>query len=247
MSKSKKNVVDPDDIIAQYGADTARIFMLSDSPPERDVIWAEEGVMGAFRFVQTLWRQINEIASFTGSEQREAPAFFGPAALDLRKAAHGAALRIEDQFERLRFNTAVAEIRKLSNALGGVLDSVEDAAAAGPDLRYALREAAGILTLAIAPVAPHLAEEAWAALGSAGLAAEQAWPAADPELATRDELRLPVQVNGRKRGEIVVPRDAEEDVIRRDALALDAVQKALEGRAPKRVVVVPQRIVNVVV
>jgi leucyl-tRNA synthetase len=246
MSKSKKNVVDPDDIIAEYGADTARIFMLSDSPPERDVIWAEEGVMGAFRFVQAFWRQINEVVGFTNPPP-PLPDAFGAAALELRKATHGRLARVAEQFERLRFNTALAEIRKLSNTLSDALSSVEDPAAAGTDLRFALREAAETLVLMIAPVAPHLAEECWSALGRDGLAAEQSWPAADPQLASSDVLSLPVQVNGKRRGEIVVAHDAEEDAIRRAALDLEAVQKALEGRPPKRIVVVPRRIVNVVV
>jgi leucyl-tRNA synthetase len=244
MSKSKKNVVDPDDIIADYGADTARWFMLSDSPPERDVIWTEEGVQGAGRFVQRIWRLVGEILELT-SPVATATAF-GADATSIRKAAHRALAAVEGDIERLAFNRCVAHVYTLANALGRALDGARAGAVAG-DLSAALREAGLILVQLIAPMMPHLAEECWAALGQPGLVAEAAWPKADPALLEDDTVTLPVQVNGRKRADLTVPKDAAQNEVEAAALALDAVQRLLEGRAPKKVIVVPQRIVNVVV
>ncbi|AWN41006.1 leucine--tRNA ligase [Methylobacterium durans] len=231
MSKSKKNVVDPDDIIASYGADTARWFMLSDSPPERDVIWTEEGVQGAARFVQRVWRLVNAAALAQGSG--------GAADADLRKAAHKALAAVEEDVERLRFNRCVAHIYTLANALEEGLRATVSAAAAG--------EAAGILVQLIAPMMPHLAESSWALLGRTGLVAEAAWPEADRALLVEDEITLPVQINGKKRADVTVPRDADAAAVEAATLALDPVQRALEGRAPRKVIVVPGRIVNLVV
>ena len=230
MSKSKKNVVDPDDIIASYGADTARWFMLSDSPPERDVIWTEEGVQGAARFVQRVWRLVNAAGAATGDGAADPP---------LRKAAHRALASVQEDVERLRFNRCVAHVYTLANALEEGLRGPLSPAAAG--------EAAGILVHLIAPMMPHLAEECWAALGRPGLASEAPWPEVDPTLLVEDAVTLPVQINGRKRAEVTVPRDADAGAVEAATLALDAVRKALEGRAPRKVIVVPGRIVNLVV
>jgi leucyl-tRNA synthetase len=229
MSKSKKNVVDPDDIIASYGADTARWFMLSDSPPERDVIWTEEGVQGAARFVQRVWRLVNEVAA-AGDGAGDG--------LALRKAAHRALAGVEEDVERLRFNRCVAHVYELANALQ------EGLAAGAP--APALREAAGILVQLLAPMMPHLAESAWEVLGGAGLVAEAPWPALDRALLVEDTVTLPVQVNGRKRADVTVARDAGNDAVEAAVLALEPVQRALEGKAPRKIIVVPQRIVNVV-
>src|SRR6185312_13738388 len=155
MSKSKRNTVDPDDIIGSYGADTARWFMLSDSPPERDVIWTEEGVQGAGRFVQRVWRLVNEAAGHPPSPEP-------PADTPLRRAAHKTLAAVEENIEALRFNVAVGRLYELANALQGGL--------AGQD--PAVREAAGLLVQMIAPMMPHLAEECWRALGHQGLVAE---------------------------------------------------------------------------
>lgn len=231
MSKSKKNVVDPDDIIASYGADTARWFMLSDSPPERDVIWTEDGVQGAARFVQRVWRLVSLAAQTT------APASAADAAL--RKAAHKALAAVEEDVERLRFNRCVAHIYTLGNAL-------DEALRAGISARAA-HEAAGILTQLIAPMMPHLAEECWSALGRTGLVAQAAWPAVERALLVEDEITLPVQLNGKKRADVTVPRSADAAAVEAAVLADETVQKALEGRAPRKVIVVPGRIVNLVV
>ena len=244
MSKSKRNTVDPDDIIREYGADTARWFMLSDSPPERDVIWTEERVQGAWRFVQRLWRLINEIAALSGPQSR--PAQFGPEALAVRKAAHGALAKVTEDIEKLRFNSCIAYIYELANTLGDAIGDVSSPAALTPDLTWALREAADIMVQLFHPMMPHLAEECWATLGHKELVAQQAWPKLEADLLVEDSITLPVQVNGRKRADVTVPRDAGKSDIEAAVLSLDAVKKALEGKPPKKVIIVPQRIVNVV-
>lgn len=242
MSKSKKNVVDPDDIIAAYGADTARWFMLSDSPPDRDVIWTEEGVQGAWRFVQRLWRMVGEIANVPPVAAR--PAAFSEQALTLRKAAHRALANVTEDVGRLRFNRCVAHIYEFANALSDGIGAVETAPA--PDLAWALREAGDILVRLFHPMMPHLAEECWAALGHKTLVATESWPQLEADLLVETTITLPVQINGKKRADVTVPRDAGKDQIEAAVLALDTVQKALEGKSPKKVIVVPQRIVNVV-
>ncbi len=242
MSKSKKNTVDPDDIIAAYGADTARWFMLSDSPPDRDVIWTEEGVQGAWRFVQRLWRLIGEISDIEAPAAR--PAQFGEQALSVRKAAHRALANVSDDIARLRFNRCVAHIYECANALSDAIGSAETKPA--PDFAWALREAGDILVRLFHPMMPHLAEECWAALGHDSLVATEAWPQVEPDLLVENTITLPVQINGKKRADVTVARDAGKDAIEAAVLALDAVKKALDGKSPKKVIVVPQRIVNVV-
>ncbi len=239
MSKSKKNVVDPDEIIASYGADTARWFVLSDSPPDRDVIWTEEGVQGASRFVQRVWRLVNEIAALKPAGEGGAES----EALALRRAAHKALLAIETDLERLAFNRCVAHVYTLANTLQKALES---GSAVRPAMITALRESARILIQTIAPMMPHLGEAAWEALGEAGLVAATPWPTVDRALTLDDEIVLPVQVNGRKRADITVAADADAQAVEDAVRALDAVQKALEGRPIRKIIVVPRRIVNVV-
>jgi leucyl-tRNA synthetase len=245
MSKSKRNTVDPDDIMGNYGADTARWFMLSDSPPERDVIWTEEGVQGAGRFVQRLWRLVREAADVAAPADAPRPAEFGEAALSLRKAAHRALARVSEDVERLRFNVCVAHVYELANAFQASLGDLETEPAA--DYRWAVREAVGILVRLFHPMMPHLAEECWAALGHRTLVAREPWPKLEPELLVEDTTTLPVQINGKKRAEVTVARNATNSEVEAAVLALDEVKRALNGKAPKKVIVVPQRIVNVVV
>jgi leucyl-tRNA synthetase len=245
MSKSRKNVVDPDEIIASYGADTARWFVLTGSPPERDVIWTEEGVQGASRFVQRLWRLVGELADLAVPAGTPVPARFSPPALEVRKAAHQALIKIEDDLERLHFNTAIAQVHDLANKLSAAIGAIETASI-GDDLRFAFREAAEILVPAFAPMMPHLAEECWARLGHAGFVAMAAWPVADRALVVEDTIGLPVQVNGKKRADLVIDRAADDAAIESAALALEPVQRALEGRPVKKIIIVPKRIVNVV-
>jgi leucyl-tRNA synthetase len=244
MSKSKKNTVDPDDIMGSYGADTARWFMLSDSPPERDVIWTEEGVQGAWRFVQRLWRLIGDAAGVAAAPNLPHPPVFSAPALALRKAAHRALAQVSEDIERLRFNVAVAHIYEFANAFSTSLSSVESEP--GGDYRWAVREAADILVRLFHPMMPHLAEECWAVLGHQTLVAVEPWPALEPGLLIEDTITLPVQINGKKRADVTVPRNASNAEIEAAVLALDVVQRALEGKRPKKVIVVPGRIVNVV-
>jgi leucyl-tRNA synthetase len=246
MSKSKRNTVDPDDIIATYGADVARWFMLSDSPPDRDVIWSDERVQGAARFVQRLWRLINESATVAASAPAARPAAFGSDALALRKAAHGALDKVSTGIERLHFNVCLAHIREFSNALGEVLARLARPGHARPDLAWAVREAAVILVQLFAPMMPHLAEECWVVLGQSGLVSEANWPQIERDLLVEDTVTLVVQVNGRKRGEVTVARAARDPEIQAAVLALDAVKQALVGKTVRKVIVVPMRIVNVV-
>jgi leucyl-tRNA synthetase len=244
MSKSKKNVVDPDEIIASYGADTARWFMLSDSPPERDVIWTEEGVQGASRFVQRAWRLINDIARLAGPPAAK-PDHFDTESTALRRMAHKALQAVETDLERLAFNRCVAQAYTLANAITKAIDGLSSDQPS-PDWCFALREAGQILVQILSPMMPHLGEECWLALGLPGLAAEAAWPAVDPALVVEDMLTLPVQVNGRKRADVVVPTDADAATVEAMVRSLDAVNRAMEGRAIQKVIVVPRRIVNVV-
>ncbi|HKH80715.1 MAG TPA: leucine--tRNA ligase [Methylovirgula sp.] len=245
MSKSKRNTVDPDEIIAAYGADTARWFMLSDSPPERDVIWTEEGVQAAGKFVQRVFRLVEELAGVAAPPDVLAPAEFSAAATKVRKAAHVALARVEEDLSRLRFNRAIAQLYDLSNKLSAAIGNVETAPVAA-DLRYAFREAADIFVRLFAPMMPHLAEERWARLGHATLVTEAPWPVAEKSLIVEDMIGLPVQVNGKKRADLVIERNADDAAIERAALALEGVRRALDGKAVKKVIIVPQRIVNVV-
>jgi leucyl-tRNA synthetase len=243
MSKSKKNVVDPDDIIASYGADTARWFMLSDSPPDRDVIWTESGVEGAHRFVQRVWRLVAEAAPVLKSVAPQA-VFEGEAAT-ISKAAHKTLKAVGEDIEKLSFNKAVARLYELTNVIAAPLQAVA-AGNADAALQGALREAVDMLIAMIAPMMPHLAEACRAELGAEGLAATAPWPAYDPALIVENEITLPVQINGKKRGDLTIARDADQGTVEKAVLELDFIKSALDGRAPKKIIVVPQRIVNVV-
>ncbi|MEN3929613.1 leucine--tRNA ligase [Microvirga sp. W0021] len=245
MSKSKKNTIDPDDIIASYGADTARWFVLSDSPPERDIIWTEGGVQGAHRFVQRVWRLSCAMAEIIEAGTPPKAAEYGPYGIALRKAAHKALYNVGDDIERLRFNRCVAHIYDLANSIGDILAeaSKKDMEAGFADV---LREVSSIFLLLMAPMMPHLAEECWTTLGLEGVAAHSPWPEFDPAMLVEDSITLPVQINGKKRADVVVPTNADNKAVEEATLALEAVQKALEGKPPRKIIVVPGRIVNVV-
>ncbi len=247
MSKSKRNTVDPDEIISGYGADVARWFMLSDSPPERDVEWTERGVQGAWRFMQRLWRLCGEAAEVAKAAPAARPAQFSPAAIALRKATHQALAKVTDEVEKLHFNVCVAAIYEFANALSTAIGDIdtEDGVIAA-DLRWAMNEAIDILVQLFAPMMPHLAEECWAVLGHDTLVAQARWPQVERDLLVEDTLTLPVQINGKKRADVTVPRGAANAELEAAVLALAAVKRVLDGKAPKKVIVVPQRIVNVV-
>ena len=242
MSKSKKNVVDPDDIIASYGADTARWFMLSDSPPDRDVIWTEAGVEGAHRFVQRVWRLVSESVDWIAGVAPKAAV--DGAGLALSKIAHKTVKAVGEDVGRLAFNKAVARLYELVNAVSA---SSPEAARGDMAAKAAYRDALEKLVLMIAPMMPHLAEACWAEMDGKGLAAEQPWPTFDAALTVDNEIVYPIQINGKKRADLTIARDADQLTVEAAALALEAVQKALDGKPPRKVIVVPQRIVNVVV
>jgi leucyl-tRNA synthetase len=237
MSKSKKNVVDPDDIIGSYGADTARWFMLSDSPPERDVIWTEEGALGASRFMQRIWRLVNEVADMTTAGY----AADDSASISVRKAAHLALSQVERCIEGLGFNKAVAFIYTLTNEL--------EAGFKARASRVAMRDATRMLVQMIAPMVPHLAEECWQLISedTGSLVADTPWPVLDASLLVENEITLPVQINGKKRADVTVPADADNAAVEAAVRALDTVRQACDGKAIRKIIVVPRRIVNVVV
>jgi leucyl-tRNA synthetase len=241
MSKSRKNVVDPDEIIAHYGADTARLFIVSDSPPDRDIIWTEAGVAGAGRQVQRISRLVDEVAArkiTNGAAAR--PASFGPEATHLRKVAHKALNSVSQNIEALRYNVAVAQLYELTNALAGALDKSEEG------LAWAIREATELLVQMMGPMLPHLGEDCWARLGYNTLLADQPWPAPEAGLLVDDTITIAVQVNGKRRDELTIARTATKDEIEAAALSLEAVKRALGSVRPDRVIVVPGRIANVV-
>ncbi len=241
MSKSKKNVVDPEAIIDRFGADTARWFMLSDTPPERDIEWTESGVEGAWRFTQRLWRQIADVARETKPGEAAGPD--GDAeALELRRATHRALAALTEDIAALRFNRAIARIYELSNALGAALQSANRSAA----MRHALREAAETLVLAFAPMMPHLAEECWKLLGHRSIVAETAWPESISSLVASDHVTIAVQVNGKRRDEIRLPKGLAREEVESAVLKLDNVVRALDGKTVRKVIVVPDRIANIV-
>ncbi len=246
MSKSKRNTVDPDDIIGTYGADTARWFMLSDSPPDRDVIWSEEGVQGATRFVQRIWRLVNAAAPFLPPPGTAAPKSANGPAKALRSLAHRTLADVSTGIERLRFNTAIAKLYTFVGALQEISEEPKKHFADDAVYAAAVREAYDILIRLISPMMPHLAEEAWAVLGHKDLVSLADWPQIEPDLLVEATITLPVQVNGRKRAEVTVARDAAANEIEAAVLVLDEVKRALEGKPPRKVIVVPQRIVNVV-
>ena len=246
MSKSKRNTVDPDEIIETYGADTARWFMLSDSPPERDVIWTEAGVQGAYKQTQRLWRLICEIERVVGPERPVRPGAFGDEAKRIRQIAHGALAKIEDEIERLRFNVCIAQIYEFANALSAAVGAI-DVAPVADHLRWAFAEAGDILVHCFAPMMPHLAEECWEVLGHKTFVAQSPWPVADRSLIMSDSVTYVAQVNGKKRGELTIAREADNQAIEKAALALDGVMRAMDDKPARKVIIVPHRIVNVVV
>jgi leucyl-tRNA synthetase len=240
MSKSKKNVVAPARIIDEYGADTARLFMLSDSPPERDLEWSEAGVDGAFRFINKLWRDVTEPDAPFAPKGAPRPASLSPAADAALRAVHKAIAAVSENLEGFRFNVAVAQIRTLANTLDDL-----DPKAPGAD--WVRREGYETLVKLVGPMIPHAAEAMWAELGHAEMLCLQPWPKADPALLVDESVTVAVQVNGKLRGTIEIARDAAEQAAKDAALAVPNVQVAMAGKQPRKIVVVPNKIVNIVV
>ena len=242
MSKSKRNGVSPMDIINTYGADTGRWFSLSDSPPDRDFAWSEAGVEGAWRFTQRLHRLVVGLAATTQSERAEVRAKEkvdapSDATRSLIRASHRLTRDVAQAIEDFAFNRAIAKIYEFVNLL-----DKQAADAEAQSLHEALRR----LILVVSPFIPHLAEELWAALGQEGLAAQALWPEVNPALLVDDQVTLPIQVNGKRRDEISVPRDLDSKKIEAQALASEGVRRTLAGASPRKVIVVPGRIVNIV-
>ena len=228
MSKSKKNVVDPVNIISAFGADTARWFILSDSPPERDVEWTASGAEAAFKHLSRVWRLADEIARSDAAPTAEDAA--------LERATARAIAEVTAGIEGFAFNKAVAKLYEFTNTL------MRSGAGA-----QAKRAAMAVMARLLSPMVPHLAEDIWAMLGGEGMVVQAAWPKADPALLVEDEVTLPIQINGKRRAEITVPKDLPAAEVEKRVLADEAVIKALGGVAPKKLIVVPGRIVNVVV
>jgi leucyl-tRNA synthetase len=223
MSKSKKNTVDPDEMIARFGADAVRWFMLSDSPPERDLPWSESGIEGCGRFVHRLWRLFGQYdAAATGEDK------------PLARKTHQAIAAVAEDIEALAFNKAVARIYELTSAA--------EKAAPSADRSAAIRT---VLMLA-APMMPHLAEEGWAAMGQTGLVADAAWPQVDPALLVEDEVTIAVQVRGKLRDTLTVAKGLPNPELEALALSSEKVQRALDGAEVRKVIVVPDRLVNIV-
>jgi len=222
MSKSKKNVVDPDDIVDQYGADAVRWFMLSDSPPERDLEWSEAGIEGCWRFVQRLWRLTGQVTDAEGQDK----------ALD--RKTHQIIAGVGADIEALSFNKAVAKIYDLANAIEKAAPSASRDAAIRTIIRLS------------APMVPHLAEEAWTTLGR-GLIADEAWPEVDPALLEEDEVTIAVQVKGKLRDTLTVAKGLSQDDMQALALSSQKVQHAIDGAEIRKIIVVPDRLVNIVI
>jgi leucyl-tRNA synthetase len=239
MSKSKRNVVGLDTIVDTYGADTARLYLLSDSPPERDLEWTETGIEGIWRYVNRLWRMASEPPVPLPQPGSAMPATLSPALTTIRRASHKTIAAVTDDLEKFRFNRAVARIRELTNTL-------DELAAAEPGAPEVFREGLETLARLLGPMMPHLAEEMWATLGGDGLLADQPWPQADPDLARDERVTIAVQVNGKLRGTLDIPRGSDTGVVEKAALAMPQVLRWLEGQAPRKVIVVPNRIVNIV-
>jgi len=241
MSKSKKNTIAPETIIAEYGADTIRWFMLSDTPPERDIEWTDAGAEGCWRFVNRIYRLCTETdlnATSISAENEHSK--------KLRQATHKAIAAVTDHLENLRFNSAVAQLYTLTNAIIAAIGNSPQVGLVDGASPASKREALEALVLLSAPMMPHLAESCWQALGHSKLVAESAWPKYDPALTESNSVTIAIQVNGKRRGEISMAKDADSKSVEAAALAHDGVVRALEGKAPKKVIVVPNRIVNIV-
>ena len=240
MSKSQKNVVDPESIINAYGADTARLFMLSDSPPERDLDWTDSGIEGAWRYANRLWRLINQPEKEFSKINAEKPEAISGAALSTEKAIHITIASVSSDLDKFHFNKAVARIRELTNTLDA-LEPQQDGAA------WVRRHGLEVAICLIGPMMPHLAEDLWHSLGHETLLADTAWPVADPNLLVENSVTIAVQVNGKLRGTLELAKDSDQKSTEEAALSLHNVASAIGDKPIRKVIIVPNRIVNVVI
>jgi leucyl-tRNA synthetase len=240
MSKSKKNVIDPDGLINRYGADTARLFTLFAAPPEKDLEWNDQGVEGCYRFLNRVWRLVYENLATIADAGEVAATNLQPAAKDLRRLVHRTIKKVTEDIDgSFHFNTAIAAVMELVNGIY-----------ASPDKETApevLREAIETVVRLLSPFVPHICEELWQNLGYAGGLAEKGWPVWDEEALLADTLLIVVQVNGKVRGKVTVPADADNASVEATALADANVTRFTEGKTVRKVIVVPGRLVNVVV
>lgn len=240
MSKSKKNVVDPNRIIESYGADTARLFMLSDSPPERDLEWTDSGIDGAWRYVNRLWKLVQDNLFSIQKASGNVGSIGDSALVEKRKLIHRTIDQVTRTIEGFHYNKAVAYLRELSNGLG------EIDAGAGNEAALVMKEGLETLSILAAPLIPHIAEAMWEALGHKNLVALQPWPKAEPSLLTQETVTIAVQLNGKLRGTLELPVDCDRETAEKEALALPKLISAIEGKSVKKVIVIPNKIVNVV-
>jgi len=240
MSKSKNNGVDPQSLVEKYGADTARLFMMFTAPPEQSLEWSDEGVQGAFRFIRRLWKAVHEHVSQGAADQLDT-ATLTPAQKDLRRATHQALTKVTDDIGRRRtFNTAVAAVMELLNTVS----RFDDRSAQG---RAVVQEALEIATISLSPIVPHVCHVLWRELGHSEAIIDVRWPTIDASALVTDAMTLVIQVNGKLRGQITVPVDADVETIKAAALAEESVRKFVGEAPPKKIVVVPRKLVNVVV
>jgi len=239
MSKSKKNIVDPLSIINTYGADTARLFMLSDSPPERDLEWSEAGIEGAWRYINRIWRLVATHKDTVCHLTRIAPSSPSAHYSTLERLMHKTIDGVTEDIKQFRLNRAIARIRELTNALEACTPSnAEEYSIFTPALETAL--------ILLQPMIPHLAHECWQQLGHSSLLYETPWPIANSALLAEDTLTIAVQLNGKLRATIDVPKDEKKEILEQQALACPTLQNALQGRVVRKIIIVPNRIVNVV-
>jgi leucyl-tRNA synthetase len=238
MSKSKGNVVDPNYLIEKYGADTARLFSLFAAPPERDLDWSDQGVEGSYRFLNRVWRLVMEnleVLKRTPSEVRT-----DKASQDLHRKTHQTIKKVTEDIDRYHFNTAISAVMELTNAVYGILPLREEA-------REVFQEAVEAILALLSPFVPHITEELWHQIGKMSYLLEESWPGYDHEAAKEEEITIVVQVNGKLRDRLTLPADVQEEQVKETAIAQEKVRKYLEGKAIRKVIYVPKKLLNIVV
>ena len=240
MSKSKKNVIDPENIIKEYGADTARWFMLSDSPPERDINWSLSGINGAWKFTQKFWRVVRNCKNIFDIDINIVPENISQKTIGFRKKIHQNLKLITDSVNNFQMNVAVAKIHELTSDINSFSAEHEDS-------RWAKKEALNILVRVTEPMMPHIAEECWSMMGNSASIIESAWPTLEESLLINDEVMIIVQINGKKRGELKLPNGSGEDVVFNESMKLDNINKFVtQNVLIKKKIYIPNKILNIV-